>query len=70
MVGVDASVNDVRAGASASGVVIGVSGAAGLVVGQAGEAPGGVLLGGGDGDNGVLLDKVDLLNVVRLLSGR
>jgi hypothetical protein len=61
VVDVDARVDDVGAGALAGSLVKGVSGAAGLGAGDAGEAPGGVLLGGGDGDDAILLDEVDLL---------
>jgi hypothetical protein len=57
---VDAGVDDVGAGALAGSVVVGVSGAAGLLGGDAGQAPGGVLLSGRDGDDGILLDVVNL----------
>lgn len=60
VVGVDASVNDICAGASTSRVIVGISRATGFFVGDASETPGSVFLGSGDGDDGVLFNKLDL----------
>lgn len=62
MVGLNTSVNDVRAGTGTAAGVVGVGGGASPLGGQAGQAPGGTgLLGEGvDGHNGILLDVVDL----------
>lgn len=60
VVGVDASVDDVCAGACTGRVIVGISGAAGFLAGDAGQTPWGVFLGGGDGNDGVLFDEFDL----------
>jgi hypothetical protein len=60
VLGVDARVDDVGAGALSSSVFEGVSSAAGLGAGNARKAPWSVLLGGGDGDDAILLNVFNL----------
>lgn len=60
VVDVNAGVDDVGASALAGRLVVGVGGTAGLGAGDTGQAPGSILLGGGNGDDGILLDEVDL----------
>ena len=57
-------VDDVRAGAGARTVVVGVVGAAGFAVRDAAETPGGVALRDVlvDADDGILLDVLDLVS--------
>ena len=64
MVVLDTGVDDVRAGAGARAVVVGVVGAAGLAVRDAAETPGGVALRDVlvDADDGILLDVLDLVS--------
>lgn len=59
---VDASVDDVGAGAGTGAVVVGVGGAARFLVGDAAKAPRSILLRGEgvDGEDGILLNVVDL----------
>jgi hypothetical protein len=62
--GVDASVNDVGTSALASAAVIGVGGLARGLLGDTSETPGSTGLGSVsvDGDNGILLNIIDLKN--------
>ena len=57
--GVNASVDDVGAGAGTGVGIVGVGGASGGSRGDTGKTPGGASLGLLDGDNGVLLNVVD-----------
>lgn len=57
---VNASVDDIGTGALASGLVEGVGGATGLGRRDTGKTPRSILLGSLDGDDGILLNVVDL----------
>lgn len=73
--GIDARINDISADSLAGAVIVGVSGAARVGVGDAGDAPGSTRLGhGGAGsDDGILLNVLDLrivsINIQRHLYG-
>lgn len=60
MGGVDAGVNDEGAGAITSRVIVGVGGGTSVGVGETGNTPWSSGLSGGDGDDGILLDVLDL----------
>lgn len=60
----DTGVNHVGAGASTGGVVVAVGGGTGTGARDASKAPGSVVLLGVDGDNGILLNVLDLFKVL------
>jgi hypothetical protein len=58
--GVDTGVNNVGASTSTGGVGVGVGGGALLGVGETGQTPGSVALGGEHVEDGLLLNVLDL----------
>lgn len=67
---INAGIDNEGAGALTSAVIVGVGGGTRLCVGDTSQAPISVLLGGVHGDNGVLLNEVDLYSdPVRSLFG-
>lgn len=60
MVGVDTSINDVGTCAGTGRFIIGIRSASRLLVRETGQTPVSILLCGGDGDNGILFNEIDL----------
>ena len=68
MGGINTGVDDKGTGARTGAVIVGVGAAVGTLVGETSQAPVSSLLGGGDGNNGILLNEVHLSTIVSILT--